>query len=83
MRAILIVVAAALAGCAHAPPSPTAAAPPETRIVTGSHVPQAVDPQTGVPARSTWVRTYGGGDLSASGQTNVGAALKKLEPADY
>jgi len=83
MLAVSVLLATALA-CVHAgqPAANAAAAPAKTEIVTGSHVPQRVDPRTGLPERSAWVRTYTSEDLALSGHTSLGAAIHQLEPAD-
>lgn len=87
MRALspVVLLLLAAAACAHAPAASGPASAPSAQavVVTGSHVPQAVNPQTGTPSRSAWLRTYGKGELAASGEANIGSALKKLEPADY
>jgi len=76
---------AATVGCAHvstAEPAPRPA-PPKLVAVTGSHIPQLVDPRTGAPDTASPVHVYTNQDLMRTGLANTAAALRELEPAMY
>ena len=82
-RSTLLAAAAALAaGCAH---TSTAAAPapavPEQATMTGSRVAQPVDPVTGRPTSPSPLRVYSSEDLANTGRTDIGSAVKELDPA--
>lgn len=77
------------AGCAHAPANSkdraaaVKVAKPEMMIVTGSHIPQRVDPATGLAA-STFspVRVFSRQQLTDTGrQYDNAAALRELDPS--
>jgi len=69
--------------CAHGPSGGAAARPAEMALVTGSRVPQPVDPETGLPPAMPGLRIYGRDALLLSGRATWGDALHDLEPADY
>ena len=72
------------AGCAHAPGDRAAlkVAKAETTIVTGSHIPQRVDPVSGLPASFSSVRIYGRQQLGETGRGyDTSAALRELDPS--
>lgn len=53
----------------------------EKVIVTGSHIPQRVDPRTGVVATMSPLRVYSRQQLDDTGrQTDLAAALRWLDP---
>lgn len=88
-RAKRVLVAAALGlfvtGCAHAPSSSSGEAAdlegPTRRVITGSRIPQRVDPRTGVPPTVSPVTIYTREDLRATGQPDLRAALLRLDLA--
>jgi len=72
------------AGCAHAPGDRAAvkSARPEMMIVTGSHIPQRVDPVSGLPASFSPVRVFSRQQLGETGrQYNTSIALRELDPS--
>jgi hypothetical protein len=72
----------AAGACAHAPMGPDGLAEaeqPRRVIVTGSHIPQRVDPRTGLPATTAPVRIWSREDLDRTGTDNLGVALSKLD----
>lgn len=84
-RAAALAALGLTLGCAHptvvaAPPPPADAAPPATVVVTGSRIPQRVDPATGRPHAGAAVRIYTPGDLARTGAPDLGKALRRLEP---
>ncbi len=81
-RALLAVAAV---GCAHVPSaeSPAKTTPEKFVAVTGSHLPQRVDPRTGLPETASPVRIYTRQDLAGTGLADTAAALRTLEPALY
>jgi len=90
IRSLALSVFGALAalsvGCAHAPavdnPKETRKALPQQVLVTGSHIPTRVDPSTGLATTSSGVRTYDRGEINSTGrQTDIGAALRALDPS--
>jgi len=71
--------------CAHAPAAVDAeagrkAAPLERVFVTGSHVRQRVDPNTGMPLPISPIRIYSREQLIGTGQPDLRAALGRLDP---
>ena len=76
-------MAMAALACAHAPRAGVSPARSTTLAVfTGSHVPQPIDPQSGRPGLSPWLRVYDREDLWTSGRPTWGAMLRDLEPAE-
>ncbi len=76
-RLLPFAAAVLLAGCAHAEPRLAAGgAPPERVLLTGSRIPQAVDPATGRARTALNVRVYATGDLVQTGALDLGAALR-------
>ena len=57
------------------------ASEPKSMAVTGSRIPQPVDPRTGHPTTPSILRIYTQDDLNKSGRTQVGPALRQLDPA--
>jgi hypothetical protein len=81
-RSLLAAAAAAplLAGCAHLPPPPGASGRPGAEsspaaVVTGSRLPQRVDPVTGKAVPVAAVRTYSRADLDRTGRPGLAGAL--------
>lgn len=90
----LSLAAAALAlACAHAPAgglaaggtaagAPDRAPAPERVLVTGSHIPQRVDPRTGRALTASPVQVYTREDLARAGLAgDTAAALMRLDPS--
>jgi hypothetical protein len=74
--------AALLAGCAHAPAVAPASGPapePAASVVTGSRLPQRIDPVTGKVIPVAAVRTYGRGDLDRTGRPGLAGALQAAQ----
>lgn len=83
LGAVLAVLTAMIAACAHAPATATRdkAAPDEMVFVTGSHIRQRVDPATGAVRTTYPVRIYSREQLDGTGrQADLAAALKALSP---
>lgn len=87
-RALLRATSAAMAlaaACAHAPALPETSSTsqgPEKMVITGSRIPQRVDPRTGLPPTMSPVNVYTREDLLRTGlQWNLAAALGRLETA--
>jgi hypothetical protein len=82
VRISLLAAAAVLTvGCAH---TPTASTPPpaaDQATMTGSRVAQPVDPVTGRPTSPSPLRVYSSDDLATTGRTDIGSAVKELDPA--
>jgi hypothetical protein len=81
--AVLPVALGLLAGCAHAPSlaaSDPSSEPPTRVVVTGSRIPQRVDPETGRPQTVSLVRFYSSEDLARTGAPDVMRALRLLGP---
>ena len=87
-------VASLTLACAHAAPagepatgSQPATAPPQAvavapRLVTGSHIPQRVDPCAGLPATTDNLRIYCRERILQTGKDgDLGAALRELDPS--
>jgi outer membrane cobalamin receptor len=70
----------ASAGCAHVPASASdEAQKPDRMVVTGSRIPQRVDPKTGRVASVSPVQVFTREDLMRSGQAgNLPAALSQV-----
>jgi hypothetical protein len=71
-------------GCAHAAPRAGPALAEAGRaprvVVTGSHIPQRVDPASGLPATTSPVRIWSRQDLERTGTgPNLAAALSRLD----
>jgi len=85
-HATLAVLALAGLGCAHvggatgAPAADKAQAPARVTI-TGSRLPQAVDAERGLPSTTSPVRIYTRDQLQGTGQPELGAALRNLDPS--
>lgn len=81
-----ILTAMALA-CAHAPAPANGegaakSAAYEKVFVTGSHIPQRVDPSSGAPQSISPMRIYSREQLTATGRSyDLRAALGDLDPA--
>ncbi len=84
-RARATVFALLLAGaCAHAPARPSSATgqAPQRVFVTGSRIPQWVDPSTSLPATTSPVTIIGRDRLRSTGRDgDLGAALQQLDPS--
>jgi hypothetical protein len=87
-----LLAASALAACAStpprgAPPAPaastasTAAAPTQRVYVTGSRIPQAVDPRVGLPETGAPAQSFSRDDLSMYGLFDTASGLRDLVPA--
>jgi len=76
----------ALVACAHAPAPMEAqggrkTAPPEQVYLTGSRIPQRVDPSSGLPATTSPVKIYSRDEVIGTGREgDLGAALRSLDP---
>jgi len=75
-----LVASPLLAGCAHVPPTGDASArpaaePPPSAVVTGSRLPQRIDPVTGKVIPVAAVRTYSRADLERTGMPGLAGAL--------
>ena len=80
--ALLAGIAAAAVGCAHTTTAlPSASPEPKSMVVTGSRISQPVDARTGYPTSPSILRIYTQDDLDKSGRTQVGPALRQLDPA--
>ena len=86
---VAVLASAALAACASpsspgarggAPPAAPSASPQQV-YVTGSRVAVPVDPHTGLPQSAAPVQIISQDQLSRSGYTQLGAALRTLVPA--
>jgi len=82
LRSLLAAAVATplLAGCAHVPPPDQASAgsfsePPRAAVVTGSRLPQRIDPVTGKVIPVAAVRTYSRADLERTGMPGLAGAL--------
>jgi hypothetical protein len=79
--ASLLALPLALAACARAPVR-TSARAVERVLVTGSRIPQRVDPRSGLPATASPVRVYSREQLAATGRgADLRAALGALDPS--
>jgi hypothetical protein len=82
--AALLALPLALAACARAPVRTSAGRAPagERVLVTGSRIPQRVDPRSGLPATASPVRVYSREQLAATGRgADLRAALGALDPS--
>ena len=76
----------ALVACADAPAPMEAqggrkTAPPEQVYLTGSRIPQRVDPSSGLPATTSPVKIYSRDEVIGTGREgDLGAALRSLDP---
>jgi hypothetical protein len=90
VRSLALALLGTLSGlqvaCAHAPArtddqAQVKKAPPQRVLVTGSRIPQRVDPSTGLPVTFAPVRIYSRDQINDTGrQTDLGAALRTLDP---
>jgi hypothetical protein len=81
-RTLLAAAVAVLGvGCAHTPTASTPAPAADQATMTGSRVAQPVDPVTGRPTSPSPLRVYSSDDLATTGRTDVGSAVKELDPA--
>jgi len=81
-RTLLAAVAAAAVGCAHTSTAgPSGSPSQETMVVTGSRIPQPVDPRTGYPTTPDILRIYTYRDLASTGRPETGPALQQLDTA--
>jgi hypothetical protein len=82
-RALLGVLAVTGFACAHAPASSAAqGAQAEKIFVTGSHIPQRIDPASSQPGTISPVRIYGREQIDKTGrQYDLRAALRELDPS--
>jgi len=56
-------------------------APPEQVYLTGSRIPQRVDPSSGLPATTSPVKIYSRDEVIGTGREgDLGAALRSLDP---
>jgi hypothetical protein len=78
-----LALALAGLGCAHGAAAPAAdkGAVPTRALVTGSRIPQPVDPDHPVPVTTSPVRVYTREQVLQTGRPGLGAALADLEPA--
>jgi hypothetical protein len=82
-----LVLAPLVLACAHSPAARSTAAAssapaPERVLVTGSRLPQRVDPRTGRPVTASPVQVYTRDELLHTGlSASTAAALMKLDPA--
>lgn len=67
--------------CAHTAAAPSSPASPTESVVTGSHLPQPVDPATGQATTPSILRSYGSDQLQQTGRTQPGDAVQQLDPA--
>ena len=75
-------VALLSAGCAHVQPVAQEETQPTRMVVTGSRIPQRVDPRTGQVSSVSPVQVFTREDLMRTGRAgNLAAALGSLEPA--
>lgn len=83
MRNLLLFCAAAfLVGCAHVEPQLAMGdVRPDRVLVTGSRIPQQVDPTTGRARTTLNVSVYSNEDLARTGVNSLGAALRRASPA--
>jgi outer membrane cobalamin receptor len=83
MRSLrLLVGAALLAACAHAGQQAARSEERPTRVlVTGSRLPQAVDPVTGRVLTSSHVSVYTPEDVGRTGVIDLGEALRRASPS--
>ena len=70
----MLLASSLLSACATTGPSGAHA------YVTGSHIAQPVDPQTGLPRTASPTQTVSRDDLNRTGQIDVGSALRQLVP---
>jgi hypothetical protein len=79
----LLAPLAVLVGCAHVADSTRSEQDdqPATMMVTGSHIPQRVDPATGLPMTAWPVRVYTRQDLGATGTSGLAEGLQFLDPS--
>jgi hypothetical protein len=69
-------------GCAHVQPVAQEEAQPTHMVVTGSRIPQRVDPRTGQVSSVSPVQVFTRDDLMRTGRGgNLAAALGALAPA--
>jgi len=84
-RILFPIMTLALLGCASTPnpqvaQTSTAGRAP-TVLVTGSRIPVAVNPQTGLPRPDPTLQTVSNQDILQTGRvSDVGAALRELVP---
>ena len=83
MRSLLLFPATALlVACAHVEPRVAAGDDhPDRVLVTGSRLPQPVDPATGRARTTQAVRVYTMADLARTGVSDLGEALRKATPS--
>jgi hypothetical protein len=86
VRRIVLAAVLLASACAHTQATRETAsttAVKERVFVTGSHIPQEVDPVTGLPRAPTAspLRIYGRDRLGETGEPNVNAALRDLDPS--
>jgi hypothetical protein len=84
-RALLGVLAVMGSACAHAPASTAPkGAQAQRMVVTGSRIPQRIDPATGLPQTISPVRLYSREQIEATGkQYDLRAALGQLDPSAH
>ena len=79
-----------IVACVHAPAPTTAKGlqatanrfEPRKVFVTGSHIPQRVDPVSGLPQTISPLKIYGRPQLDSTGrQYDLNAALRELDPS--
>jgi len=80
------LLVALTAGCAHAPRSDAQPAKKAARfervVVTGSHIPQRIDPDSRAPVTISPVRVYSREEIERTGQYyDLRAALGDLDPS--
>ena len=82
-RALLGILAVMGLACAHAPASSAAkGAQAQKMVVTGSHIPQRIDPASGLPQTISPVRVYSREQIDGTGrQYDLRAALGQLDPS--
>ncbi len=78
---ILITALATLGGCAHASRPAEKRVYPKYVMVTGSRIPQPVDPRTGIPEGTSSLRFYSLNQLYQTGRIDdVPGALQSAVP---
>jgi hypothetical protein len=82
-RALLGVLTVMGVACAHAPASSAAKDAHAQRIfVTGSHIPQRIDPATNLPQTISPVRVFSREQIDGTGrQYDLRASLGALDPS--
>jgi hypothetical protein len=82
-RALLGVLTVMGVACAHAPATSVAKGAHAQKVfITGSHIPQRIDPATSLPQTISPVRVYSREQIDGTGrQYDLRAALGALDPS--